>query len=100
MPAGELNRTNFDKWKKQWNRPRQIAYENIACEVLNRHGYETIIDQVAPPCGLGMRLFWYCDNKVRKWTYRRYWQDNLYKIGRRGRDVLQAVRSLVVRPQF
>ncbi|MGC1273655.1 MAG: sulfotransferase [Planctomycetaceae bacterium] len=97
---GRLDRANFDKWRQEWPSSRRLAYERIACDQLRRHGYETVLDTPAVEAGAIARAFWYCDDKLKKWTYADYWRDNAYKARWHGRNALRALtarRTLDVR---
>ena len=92
--SADLMRTNYDKWRTRMSPAARTRFERIAAGTLARHGYETIVEeQPGEPAAL-KRLYWWADNKIRKWTYAGYWQDNLYKAGLRSRDLLRAARSL------
>lgn len=93
--SADLMRSNYDKWRTRMSETQRVRFERIAGDTLSRHGYETITDEAPDEPSAVQRFYWWCDNKVRKWTYARYWQDNLYKAGLRGRDALRAMRSLV-----
>jgi len=93
--AADLMRTNYDKWRTRMSAAERTRFERVAAGTLARHGYETIVEeQPGEPAAL-RRFYWWTDNKIRKWTYAGYWQDNLYKAGVRGRDAIRAVCSLV-----
>jgi hypothetical protein len=91
--SSDLMRTNYDKWRTRMSAAERTRFERVAARTLARHDYETIVEEDPAASSAARRLFWWCDNKVRKWTYRKYWQDNLYKAGLRGRDAARAVRS-------
>lgn len=90
---GRLKRSNFDKWRQEWRPAKRIVFETIACQQLRRHGYETIVETQGTEPGVLARACWYCDDKMKKWTYADYWRDNLYKVRWRGRNALRAVAS-------
>ena len=85
--AQDLVRTNFDKWKKAWPESQRLLYERVAGDELRRHGYETMLDGSDDQFGLSQRLYWRVENKLRKWTYRDYWKDNVYKVRLRLRNL-------------
>jgi hypothetical protein len=88
----DLNRQNFDKWKL-WKEQDQIRFERVACDLLKRHGYETILDQPDDTFSWWERCYWRLHNKVLKWTYPRYWQDNVYRASLRLSDGWRSLRS-------
>lgn len=92
VPA-RLNRTNFDKWRREWSASRRLAYEQIACRQLRRHGYETVLDVPAEESGTLTHAYWYCDDKLKKWAYADYWRDNIYKVRWHGRSMLRTLTA-------
>ena len=86
--AEDLVRTNFDKWKKAWSKDQQRLYERVACDELKLHGYETDLDRSDDRFSLTQKAYWRAENKLRKWTYRDYWKDNVYKVRLRIRSML------------
>ncbi len=75
----QLNKANFDKWRTKMTPAQRELYERIAWRQLRRHGYETeIAEGEFQPSALS-KLYWWCENKARKYTYLDYWKDNVYK---------------------
>jgi len=95
---GDLNRGNFDKWKTQWSQQQQLSFERIACDVLARHGYDTILEEPDANDNPLKKLYWHADNRVRKWMYADYWKDNLYKAKLRTRNAARRVQSALNAP--
>jgi len=95
----DLMKTNYDKWRTRFSHKQRVQFESVACDVLQRHGYETMVDRVAEDPPALTKLYWICDNKLRKWTYLRYWQDNVYKISLRSTEALRAVGSRLANRQ-
>lgn len=87
---GDLNRGNFDKWKRSWTRDMQLAYERIACVQLRDHGYETILEEPAAAPSAMTSVRWKLHNRLLKLTYLDYWKDNVYKAKLRCRRFSQS----------
>jgi len=96
--ANDLMRSNFDKWRTKMSAADRVRYERIAAGTLARHGYETMIEEDPREPSALSQCYWWADNKLRKWTYARYWQDNLYKAGLRTRDALRAMKASLSPP--
>ena len=91
----DLMQGNFDKWRSRFTPRQHGRFEQVAGDALRRHGYETLIDVPPLPPAWPAKLAWRLDNRVRKWAYRDYWHDNLYKIQLRTRETFRALRALV-----
>ncbi len=96
--AADLMRTNYDKWRTKMSPADRRRFERVAADTLAHHGYETMIEEDANEPSALSRCYWWCDNKLRKWTYARYWQDNLYKAALRTRDAMRAVGAALSPP--
>ncbi len=89
----QLNKANFDKWRTKMTPAQRQLYENIACKQLQRHGYETEIASSDYQPSTIAKLYWWCENKARKYTYLDYWKDNLYHARRSLNERLRALRG-------
>ncbi|QGJ69132.1 Sulfotransferase family protein [Planctomycetales bacterium 10988] len=88
----DLNQGNWDKWKRAWTEKEQLAFEQIGWKALQRHGYEVILEKEIAEPSLVTRAWSHVDNRLRKWTYADYWQDNLYKLQLRSREAVRFLR--------
>ena len=82
---------NYGKWRKLMTESQIQRYESIACDELLRLGYESSVTEASPSPGALTSLFWKAHNRLRKFTFSRYWSDNLYKARLRCTDVFRRV---------
>lgn len=87
----DMKRDNFNKWRKRWSESQRRLFERIAADALRRHGYETTLEQSDDTFNSAQRMYWRCENKLKKWTWARYWKDNFYRAKIRGTDLLRRV---------
>jgi hypothetical protein len=83
----ELKSSNFDKWKKSFSARQQCAFDGVAGDLLSRYGYETR-STAARNVGPLERLWWRACSRLGQYCHADYWQDNLYKLKVRTRDLM------------
>ena len=77
------------------------CFEALAGDVLTRHGYGLRSGPGARPMTVAESVNWRAKGMWRRATNRRYWADNRYKLGLRGRALMLALRRPVQeRPAF
>lgn len=77
--SSDVQSTNFDKWKMQMSEEQVRQFEEIACERLIHHGYETNVRTQRPEPHLLETAWWRVDDRVRRLVSKKYWFDNAYK---------------------
>ena len=87
----ELASTNAFKWKQQFTHRQKRNYERVAREALESYHYETIFEKLKP-LGRVARLYWLLHHYYHKSMKLSYWQNNLYKIVVRLRDITISIR--------
>ncbi len=80
--GSDLKSTNFNKWKTQLSKKERLLYENVAADILQGHGYETIVDEPRQFDSME-KMKWYLDNQLRQMMIPKYWGDNFYKLNLR-----------------
>lgn len=95
VPA-ELNVQNSNKWRTRFSPAQQRLYEQVAGDVLRRHGYESAR---ARPVDFGplRRSLWRLDNRLRVWSRPSYWQDHWYRSKTRLKDLRIRVQGTLAR---
>ncbi len=84
LPA-KIKSGNSDKWRTAFSPKQLAAYDRIAFNELNKHGYDTCVTQAAPPAGPLLTAYWSALSELGKWRFAEYWRDNLYKLKLRSR---------------
>jgi hypothetical protein len=89
----KIRKNNHGKWKSQMKPAQIVAYEQIACEQLQRHHYPCELKQAAAPASKWNQFAWKVHNRLRKYTFAGYWADNVYKARLRLQDTWRQVVS-------
>lgn len=84
-----VKRGNSDKWVKAFSLSQRSAYERIAFHELQRHGYETVVDQAGQESGWLAHTYWHIMSELGKWRFKDYWKDNFYKARIRAKRILR-----------
>jgi hypothetical protein len=83
----DLKAGNFNKWKGSLSQSDQELFEKAACDVLADYGYETTIEDVQSFSPIH-RVYWNIDNQIKKWKTPGYWEDNVYRVKLRIKDMI------------
>lgn len=94
----DLKRDNFDKWRSRLSPSQCRLFERVAGDVLKRHGFPQVVTEPLAAPSFFQRAYWVCDDRIRKWCDREYWQDNVYKLRLKSRELMRALLPKATAP--
>lgn len=77
---------NCDKWIKSMSARETRTFDQIACQQLLRHGYDSSAKEPRSASRIE-HGYWMVDDRIRRYGNSEYWKDNLYKARLRVRGV-------------
>ncbi len=89
--GNDLRRGNFFKWKNRFSQRQLRMFERVAGNLLASYHYPVFTENPRPVSG-PEKLFWNIDNFVKRKFKVRYWQDNLYRLSLRFKDITLPAR--------
>jgi len=89
--GNDLRNGNFFKWKNRFSQRQLRMFERVAGSLLTSYHYPVFYENPRPVGG-PEKLYWNIDNFVKRKFKVRYWQDNLYRLSLRFKDIVLRVR--------